>query len=167
MKMAPGLLIQISSLVFLISVSLGAELPPEAKRLVEQRDEAIQKIDSKFCEELEKIKLAYTKRGDLDSANAVADLIGKVDSKPQAHREGVIEGVWKRDLDDSIWTFDKDGKGGVVFGNVRFTVDYQAEKKIFFLRSARWTNIVSYGADLRTLEGTADGGKTYRMRRIK
>ncbi len=59
--------------------SFAGELPPEAQRLVNQRNDAIQKIDEKLVDELEKVKVKYTKSGDLDSANSIVKLIESLD----------------------------------------------------------------------------------------
>ena len=171
MKILQSPSILISSLVLLISVSQGVELPLEAKKLADQRSEAIQKIDAKYVQELEKIKVAYTKRGDLDSANAVAELIEKVNFRQQASIENVIDGVWKRDHDGRIWTFDGKGsgiaKGGGTYKDEKFTVVYDAEKRQFRLRAAKWKNVVSYGPDRLTLIGdTLDGG-SFQLKRIE
>jgi len=55
----------------------GAELPHAVRTLVEKRQDAISRIDNVFVQELEKIKVNYTKAGDLESANMVAELIKK------------------------------------------------------------------------------------------
>ena len=72
MKIKPNLSIRAFFLIaVIIAPSLRAELPEEAQRLIDMRKDAIEKIDRKFIDELEKIKTTYTKRGDLPSANAV------------------------------------------------------------------------------------------------
>ena len=53
----------------------GAELPHQVQALVEKRQSAISKINVVFIQELERIKINYTKAGDLDNANLVAGLI--------------------------------------------------------------------------------------------
>jgi hypothetical protein len=53
----------------------GAELPHQVRALVEKRQSAINKINLAFIQELEKIKVDYTKAGDLENANLVAGLI--------------------------------------------------------------------------------------------
>jgi hypothetical protein len=64
--------------ILLVMNCMGNELPPEAKRLEQQRNEAVLKIDTNYSKELEKIKLMYTKRGDLEAANAIKELIDNV-----------------------------------------------------------------------------------------
>ena len=64
--------------ILLIATSLayGAEpLPKEAVDLLMKRQEAISRIDETLVAELEKVKLASMKKGDLAAANAVDLLI--------------------------------------------------------------------------------------------
>lgn len=56
------------------SASSG-ELPQQIQKLDEKRQKAISKINEVFVNELDKIKMNYTKAGDLENANLVADLI--------------------------------------------------------------------------------------------
>jgi hypothetical protein len=72
--------------ILLVMNCMGNELPPEAKRLEQQRNEAVLRIDSTYSKELEKIKVMYTKRGDLEAANAINELISKIDLK-EANQE--------------------------------------------------------------------------------
>ena len=65
-------------LALISTISFGAELPQEARRLIDARAKAIENIDKQFVGELEKIKIAYTKKGDLESANAIVNLINTV-----------------------------------------------------------------------------------------
>ena len=58
-----------------VGLSSGEELPSDVQRLFGKRNEAIAKIDRTFVNELEKLKVKYTKKGDLDSANAIVTLI--------------------------------------------------------------------------------------------
>lgn len=60
-----------------LSTLFGAELPQAVRTLVEKRQEAISRIDNIFVQELEKIKTNYTKAGDLEMANMVAELINQ------------------------------------------------------------------------------------------
>ena len=70
--------IRISFLISLfIGYSSGAELPSDVKQLLSKRNEAVAKIDEIFLKELEKLKVKYTKQGDLESANKTVDLIEK------------------------------------------------------------------------------------------
>ena len=73
-----SLIVVFLPLALMSTISLGAELPQEALRLVELRKKAIENIDKQFVGELEKVKITYTKKGDLDSANAIVTLINTV-----------------------------------------------------------------------------------------
>lgn len=54
---------------------LGSELPQSVRLLVEKRQIAISKVNMAFVQELEKLKVNYTKASDLENANLIADLI--------------------------------------------------------------------------------------------
>ncbi len=79
------------TLAFMNAISLGTELPEEAQRLIASRKKTIETIDKKFVYELDKIKTNYTKKGDLDSANAILDLIKTV---PLPVEIDVLVGNW-------------------------------------------------------------------------
>lgn len=77
--------------VFLsVSVSLTAftlseeSLPEDVQRLVDQRAEAIARINKNYLEEREKLKLQYANKGDLDTANQVDSLIKTVSTPPDS-----------------------------------------------------------------------------------
>ena len=57
---------------------VGGELPSDVQTLVTQRSTAIERIDEKFIEELEKSKLRYTKMGNLEVANQIQALMQEV-----------------------------------------------------------------------------------------
>ena len=67
-----------STVCLLVSPLAGEPLPSDIQRLVKQREDAIAKIDKTFLQELDKLKLKYAKRGDLDTANQVASLMKTV-----------------------------------------------------------------------------------------
>ena len=50
-------------------------LPSELASLQEKRERKIAEIDRIYLQELEKLKITYTKRGDLESANLVVSII--------------------------------------------------------------------------------------------
>lgn len=64
-------------LLALATFAPAKELPEDVQILINKRDNAISQINIKFVEELEKLKVKYTKSGDLDSANAIVALIEK------------------------------------------------------------------------------------------
>ena len=66
----------LAAIVSLIVVPQAAEkLPSDVQILVDQRAVAALKIENSFSQELEKLKVDYTKQGDLDMANGIASLI--------------------------------------------------------------------------------------------
>jgi len=52
-------------------------LPEDLQSLINQRNISISKIDKDFVEQLEKLKIAYTKKGDLDVAVKINELSKK------------------------------------------------------------------------------------------
>jgi hypothetical protein len=57
--------------------TVDGEFPSDAQWLISKRAEAIANIDQRFIEELEKLKIQYTKAGDLENANLLLDLINQ------------------------------------------------------------------------------------------
>lgn len=55
--------------------SMGEELPIDIQSLLNKRDQAVAKIDQTLVQELEKLKVKFTKAGDLESANKTVKLI--------------------------------------------------------------------------------------------
>lgn len=68
---------QLFLLLIYITLSHAQELPTDVKNLLEKRNTAVSAIDKRLVEKLEKLKFNYTRRGDLDSANAIVELIAK------------------------------------------------------------------------------------------
>jgi hypothetical protein len=75
------------------------DLPEDVQRLISKRDLAIAQIDIRFVEELDKLKVKYTKAGDLDAANAIVSLIEKtpvkvMDNVPAKEAHLSLDGKW-------------------------------------------------------------------------
>ena len=155
-------------IVILIAVfsghALGDSIPTEAKTLLEQRQKAIEKIDEKMTQELEKIKVDYTKRGNLEAAVAVAELIKKFPTSTGP----VLDGSWKRDVDGGIFTFD--GRGGGFFkgkGNKEpFIIFYDPKKGEFILLNEIWWCAISNGANDKTMNGYSRGNSKWVLTKI-
>lgn len=147
----------------LLSPALAGNLPEDARRLAEARYAAIERIDEKFVSELEKLKVAHAKRGDLEAANAIAELIHLL---PAKEVEQLI-GVWKRDRDGSLFEFD--GKGGGVFnGKDKFIVQYDREKKRFELQRADWAkNYLSFSDDPAVMDGTVPEIYDFKLTKVQ
>jgi hypothetical protein len=70
-----------AAFLFLVAASIlphvlaEQPLPPDVERVVDQRAAAIAKIDRTYVQELEKLKINYTKQGNLNVANKIANLI--------------------------------------------------------------------------------------------
>jgi hypothetical protein len=107
------------------------QLPLEFQSLKSKRDLAVRKIDMTYKMELEKLKVQYTKRIDLDSANIVAAAIGQIESgNPDDNSKP--QGKWAITHTDERWKhgywFDGDkarriGPGG------ELGADYQMVKR--------------------------------------
>jgi hypothetical protein len=96
---------------FITSLSFGAisgnELPPDVQRLVSQRDAAVSKIDRVFVDQLDKLKVQYTKEGNLEAANATVTLIKKfriVEDKEDNQSESLS------DIFGKTFSWSADGK---------------------------------------------------------
>jgi hypothetical protein len=63
------------------------ELPYDIKRLIEQRDTAVQKIDKIFVKELKKKLADFMKNGDLETANRITKIIGTIEIPVTARNE--------------------------------------------------------------------------------
>jgi hypothetical protein len=77
------------------------------QNLIKKRDEAVSQIDITFVRELEKMKLKYTKLGDLESANKIVDLIAR-------HAIKVVDGTpADPEFEGTKWEFhNKSGRLG-------------------------------------------------------
>ena len=148
-------------LVFsLMSHASGSEVPNDARLLLEKRDEAVKAIDRRLVEELEKLKVAHTKRGDLESANAVVALIKKYKTDAR------LVGVWKRDTDGATLQFNADGTG-LWNNHDMFTVTYNPKSDQFEMRSPRWeVNTMRFDDTGTILIGKNSGG-AFRLTRTK
>lgn len=70
-------LISVATLLFPL-VRAEEVLPVDVQRVSDQRDAAIEKINTTYIQELEKLKINYTKQGNLDAANKIVALISAV-----------------------------------------------------------------------------------------
>ena len=124
-------------------------IPQEVARLDEQRDSAIRKIDEKYVEELENIKKALTKTGDLEAALAVDSKIKSIQSqmKPEPKKPSaqdlLLSGPW------SIKFTSKDSDTYTVrFNNDGFAISEKTKDRIWKWRiegETLWCNWLSTG----------------------
>ena len=165
-------LIQILCLISIVSLAHGSEIPNDARQLLEKREEAVKAIDRRLVEELEKLKVAYTKHGELDSANAIVEIVNKYRIEPIGQKSASdqiarLTGVWKRDYDSSLFEFDAEG-GGIWGGRDKFRVTYDPKMNRFELKRPQWDiNTIVFSATGDTLIGTIVGGRSYILTRIK
>lgn len=117
--MQPHLII-IAALIPIVGLSSEPELPFDAKRLIQKRDTAFNRINEGLKRELEKLKVKYTKRGDLESANKISDYIkslgiGSVYLDDLAEKNAKVRtSVGKH---GEKWTEDKKGTEKFLFNN--------------------------------------------------
>lgn len=69
--------ITLSLVIFSFATMSAEEIPHEVIKLQQDRNVKIQKIDEIYYQELEKIRDSHMKKGDLESANLVENLIRK------------------------------------------------------------------------------------------
>ena len=114
----------IISIFALVIPSWSEDLPDEANRLRDQRAEAISKINSKYLEELEKIKIKFTKAGNLEKAMAIdaeiknnqqnAEAITTTSNSGRGLSESSIIGEYKYTYMpngyNETWVFKKDSQ---------------------------------------------------------
>ena len=164
-------LIQILLVFSLVSLTGASEVPNDARLLLEKREEAVKAIDRRLVGELEKLKVAHTKRGDLESANAIVAIIKKYQAdqgipKDESSQIARLVGVWRRDTDKSTLQFNADGTG---LWNNRdiFRVTYNAKSDQLEMRSPRWeVNTMQFDDTGTTLMGKNSGG-AFKLTRIK
>jgi hypothetical protein len=106
---------KIASLKYEIVSKNEDALPPDVHRVVDQRAAANDKIDKIYLQELEKLKINYTKNGDLSTANKIVSLKSEIVLKnevklPEATQEAII-GKWDRNPSGGYWEFYADGTG--------------------------------------------------------
>lgn len=82
-----------------IEFSVGEEFPSEVQGLISKRNEAVTRIDRTFVAELEKLKVKYTKAGDLESANKTVKLI-------ENYAKEIVESAPSdAEFDNTFWEF--------------------------------------------------------------
>lgn len=85
-------------------------MPQGIQTLIDKRKEAVRKIDKVFVEELEKIKTAYVKAGDLEKANLAAELI-KNTSVTGTDEVFSLDGEWRYRIDGKAVSIVRRFKG--------------------------------------------------------
>jgi hypothetical protein len=93
-SLSATIFILLSTLVLALPISFGAEMPQGIQTLIDKRQDAIGKIDKMFIQELEKVKIAYVKAGDLEKANLAAELI-KNTSRSRDNEAFSLDGEWR------------------------------------------------------------------------
>ncbi len=139
------IIIAIATLIAGVNVGhaqAAQNLPSDVSRVIAQRDAEIRKINQHCVIELERLKISYTKRGDLKNAVLVDNLIKEMKA---AHATNVIVGRWMFSSQgkNTPYTFRADGSVsgiGPVHGHPF---------------NARWRAV---GSDIEVFDGA---GKTF------
>ncbi|MDP0490786.1 MAG: hypothetical protein Q7Q71_07040 [Verrucomicrobiota bacterium JB023] len=120
---------------------MGSGLSHDVQQLISKRDRAVERIDQKLIEELEKLKVKYTKAGDLESANKTVELIEKYSAKPTdiiPNIETELVGKWAG-RSSAGWRgeyhflpngkfYDSSGKWSIVAGGTKLVCRWKGGK---------------------------------------
>ncbi len=106
--------------------------PVDLLRLIERRDQAVNKIDKSFLKALDALKINYMKKSDLNSANRVESVISKIqndigqrDTELGAFPDSILGMKWE-------WRSETDTRSYWAFFNPNgtFTANFTDDKKI-------------------------------------
>jgi hypothetical protein len=156
-----------------VAFSLEKEFPSDVQWLVSKRNEAVARIDQTFVEELGKLKVKYTKAGDLENANTVAALIKQ--TKESNREEGFsLDGEWRYqiyedygDVRSSVRRFkgknliDEHGRAHPwVYENDGITIKWNSS-------STHFEKIILDHKNPDVIKGINSGGNRFSYTRIK
>jgi hypothetical protein len=136
--------------LFLVGVTHADQIPSDVKNLLDKRDGAVRVLDKRLVEELEKLKINYTKKGDLDAANAIVELIGKYDT--DGADENVDEDI-KVTLIGTTW----------VWYNQETITFTQNDKALYNSNSKKLFTWEITDQKERIISGTTPSGRVYKM----
>jgi len=108
-------MIRLAMISLLAAAHATAALPYEVTQLKAKREAEIAKIDMRYGQALESLKVRYTKDGNLEAANAVQALLdemGPVEALVGENfiRQTVSGASWKQSGTTKVITFRSDGK---------------------------------------------------------
>ena len=142
-------------------LSSGNELPPDVQRLLSQRDAAVTKIDRVFVDQLEKLKVQYTKEANLEAANATVTLIEKfrIDEDKRDDQSEALSSIFGKTFS---WSADgrdagnrlillKGGKG--TFAGVAITWENIGKRNIRITQSDGVKEEIMWSADFKSFTG--------------
>ncbi|MEP2777164.1 MAG: hypothetical protein ABJQ29_15095 [Luteolibacter sp.] len=145
-----------------VGLGSGEELPGDVQRLFDKRNEAVTKIDRIFVNELEKLKLKYTRNGDLDSAISIVALIEKFrieedDFEPlsEVYGKSFSWSVNGEDYGNRIIIFEG---GSGTFGGMAITWKKISERKVR-LSFASGNPEIEWSPDCKSFSGMERGGR--------
>jgi hypothetical protein len=136
--------------LFLIGITHADQIPSDVQNLLDKRNSAVRVLDKRLVEELEKLKINYTRKGDLDAANAIVELIGKYNT------DGVDENVdkdMKATLIGTKWVWF--GRETITFAHNDKALYNSNSQKLFL-----W-EITDHKE--RIISGTTPSGRAYKM----
>ena len=166
--------------VLLFSLSLMAtsvaeeSLPESLNVLLQQRKEAVARLDKRLNEELEKVKWGLMKEGDLDGANSVEALISDPTKQPAVNENDPLIGTtWnflgKNKQKINEFRFLRGGKVKCESSYNNATWTRLDDQNILFSYGTDSSFIVFRGADAksRQMEGWHYGGRSRSIQRVK
>ncbi len=122
MKYITNIIIAVS---LLVPLSAAETLPPDVSRVIAMRDTEIKRINQRCVIELERLKVSYTKRGDLKNAVLVDNLIKGMKARQE------IVGSWLFDFRGKprAYTFHENGSmsGAYASSGSRFNGTWKAD----------------------------------------
>ena len=136
--------------LFLAGITHADQIPSDVKHLLDKRDDAVRVLDKRLVEELEKLKINYTKKGDLDAANAIVELIGKYDT--DGADEDVDEDI-KATLIGTTW----------VWYNQETITFTQNDNALYNSNSKKLFTWEITDQKERIISGTTPSGRVYKM----
>jgi hypothetical protein len=145
-------------------------MPPDVQRVVDQRAAAVAKIDKIYLQELEKLKLNYTKKGDLETANKIVALTKQVSLPFSVNTAEEL----KTFLEDTVWNWSSDESGSnpdklKFYNDGTYNISVDSAKNPWSAQSATTVAIVGatirFSSDFKSfIAETKEGIKRYGVR---
>ena len=161
----------ITAIVFLPLARANEPLPPNVQRLIDQRAAAIAKIDKQYVQELEKIKVFYTKQGNLEGANVVVDLIKQI--SPQVRITSAAD--LKTFLMGTVWHWSSSPTGSApvkleFYGDGTYNIAVDSKRHPWVAQSPTTVQIVEgtvlFSSDYESFVAEVSGGQKRYGRKI-
>ena len=89
-------------LILLSTFTLAQDLPHELEKLKKARDNKIEQVDAIYAKELKKLKVEFTRKGDLTNALKIDDEL-KLYERLDSSTRGFNAGHWSSEQNDADW----------------------------------------------------------------